>query len=180
MSVFCSKRLLLLVGFYLVRQIIPNLTEFAADNSGHQLIVRRMSCRTFYLTSRLKFQLTRGGLLNSVDSTWTQLRRSLWRNPRWSPLRSPSGLNLRQTFYKSPRPGGLVELSPLSLDFKFDPRWTHVESVGVRDGVGGSASFLPWWSLRWGSSLSNRNQVNPPRTHVEPRRTRVHQLDPPT
>ena len=66
MSVFCSKRLLLLVGFYLVRQIIPNLTEFAADNSGHQLIVRRMSCRTFYLTSRLKFQLTGGGL--HVDS----------------------------------------------------------------------------------------------------------------
>ena len=129
MSVFCSKRLLLLVGFYLVRQIIPNLTEFAADNSGHQLIVRRMSCRTFYLTSRLKFQLTRGGLLNSVDSTWTQLRRNLWRNPLWS----PPELNLRQTFYKSPRPGGLVELSPLafwtSSLTRVGPMWSPLESV---------------------------------------------------
>ena len=143
MSEFCSKRWLLLVGFYLGRQIIPNLTEFAADNSGHQLIVRRMSCRTFYLTSRLKFQLTRGGLLNSVDSTWTQIRRSLWQNPRWSPLRSPPELNLRQTFIKVQDPADLWTWVHWHFGLQV---WPALDPCGVR--------WSPWrsWWIRLGST----------------------------
>ena len=176
MSVFCSKRSLLLVCLYLRRHIIPipKLTEFAVDNSGYQLIVRRMSCRTFYLTNRLKFQWTLGKLLNSVDSAPSE---SAVESMVQSAAES-AGVESVADFNKSPRPGGLVKLSPLALD-KFDMRRTHIESVGVRGGVGGYTSVPPRSRPRRGSIWSNRSQMSPFRTLVEPRRTRVHQLDRP-
>ena len=57
------------------------------------------------------------------------------------------------------------------------PTWSPSESVGVRGGLGGSASVPPRWSPRRSPPWSNWSHVSPRRNHVEPRRTQVHQLE---